>query len=100
MTSSGRLISTEKIGCTMPRLAGASVVVAAAAAKREYQRGHGGADGGGDERRFHRFLGHVAPGRLGVLAQLTLRRGCGIAHGAGALAREIRGTVTQVAHLL
>src|SRR6185369_3978356 len=100
MTSSGRLISTEKIGCTMPRLAGASVVVAAAAANRQYQRSHGGADGGGDQRRFHRFFGYVAPGCLGILAQLPLRRGRGIAHAAGALAGEIRGAVTQVAHLL
>src|SRR4051794_21330155 len=102
MTSSGRLTSTEKIGCTrliagVPR----SVVVAVATAARDHHDGgDSGADGGGDQRRLDR-LGRPPPaGHAGVASEPLLGDAGAFADGGEALAGQVLGAVAQVAHLL
>src|SRR6476661_9057482 len=121
MTSSGRLTSTEKIGCTMlirsppsvalcrplPRWHGParavvrSVVVAIAAAARDHDdRGDGGADGGCDQRRLDGLLGDVAARGARIAAQALLRDAGTFAHRGDALVGEVLHAVAQVAHLV
>src|SRR5512140_1387129 len=93
MTSSGRVIKTEKMGWTRAMAeSGAwvgSVVVAAVAAHGQHQSGHRGTEGGGEQRRLDRLLRHIAAGRLRVFADI-----------ACALAGQVLDAIAQVADLL
>src|SRR4051812_44466430 len=103
MTSSGRLTSTEKIGCTMlmPWAPACSVVVAVAAAARDHHDGGDrGTDGGGDQRGPDGLLGHVAARDAGITPQALLRDAGTFADRGEALAGEILHAVAQVTDLV
>src|SRR5438105_7012761 len=88
MTSSGRVMSTEKIGWTMAKARFVRTsVTAARAAHRDHQARHGGPDRGGDQGGLQRLVGDVARGRLRIVADAVR-----------AAAREVLHVVAQIAH--